>query len=74
MFNLKKKALGMAVVLTALLAAGCSGDFIERTKFEVETVDGKVLTLACPVLNLERSSISYIYDGDCVVTNVRKGS
>ena len=69
MNKLNKTTILLAVSLTALLSTGC-GEHIEREKFEVKTVDGKVLTFACPLLNLERSSLSYIYDGDCVITNV----
>ena len=65
-----KNAKMLAICLTVLLVAGCSGEYIEREEFKIKTIDGKTLTFACPVLNLERSSLSYFYDGDCVLTNV----
>jgi len=69
--NFKKGALiGASMFILLLCVSGCSSDYIERQKFKVKTIDGKTLTFACPVLNLERSSLSYIYDGDCVLTNV----
>jgi|GEM_PF-2250934 len=72
MKNLNKTALILAVSLTALLVSGC--DYVPREKFNVKTEDGKVLTFACPVLDLERSPFTYFYYGDCVVTKVTEGN
>ena len=55
---------GIAVALTCLLVVGC--DYVPREVFEVQTVDGKVLKLLCPVVDRDRGKHTYIIDGQCV--------
>lgn len=64
MNNLKRTALLLAISFSALLVAGC--DRVPRTIYEIETIDGKTLKLACPTIDIERSELTYLIEGECV--------
>ena len=53
------------LIILAAIITGC-GETIPRTVFEVQTTGG-VIRLACPVVDSERSEITYLIKGDCVV-------
>ncbi len=55
----------LAICLTALVITGC--DYVAREAFDIETVDGRVITLLCPVVDPYRSTAFYIIDGHCVI-------
>lgn len=63
--NSKLVRATFGAVFIALLCAGC--DYVPRTTYEIETKDGQVLILACPVLDRERSEITYLLEGSCVI-------
>jgi hypothetical protein len=53
--------------LVAFVATLSACDIKEREDFEVETIDGRILTLSCSVLD----EFSLIYEGPCIVLGVR---
>ena len=58
----------MNKLILLIIVAGITGcgEYIPRTVFEIKTVDGRILKLACPVVDLGRSELTYLIDGDCV--------
>tara|TARA_R110000850_G_scaffold262936_1_gene391658 strand:+ start:283 stop:474 length:192 start_codon:yes stop_codon:yes gene_type:complete len=55
----------LIVLLSVLLVSAC--DYEPRQIFEIKTVSGDVIKLACPVVDAERGELTYIIDGDCVI-------
>ena len=55
----------LIVLLSVLLVSAC--DYEPRQVFEIKTVDGDVIKLACPVVGAGRSELTYIIEGDCVI-------
>lgn len=58
--------VGATSVFVLVGATGC-GEYIPRTVYELKTVDGKTIKLACPAVDAGRSEFTYLIDGDCVV-------
>lgn len=59
----KKKPQLLAILLSALLVcAGC--EYVPNKTYKIKTVDGTVLTLACPMVDEGRSKLTYITDSD----------
>lgn len=54
-----------SVLIAVMLLSAC--EYVPRKVFEVKTVDGSVIKLACPVIDAGRSTITYLIDGDCTV-------
>ena len=54
----------IALVFVLLLISGC--DYVPRTVYEIETKDGKTLKLLCPIVDRDRSVITYFIDGECI--------
>ena len=62
-----KSSTRLVVCLTVLLCVGC--DYFPRTIYEIKTIDGKTLKLACPTVDIQRSRMSYIIEGQCIAIN-----
>ena len=59
-----KITLLLFTICISLLFSGC--DNVQSTVFEVETKDGKTLKLLCPVIDRDRSVLTYVIDQECV--------
>lgn len=57
--------LYLSFIATCLTMTGC--EYKERKVYEIETVSGEILKLACPEIEPGRSGLTYIVDGDCVL-------
>jgi hypothetical protein len=57
--------LGVFVVIVLLLT-GC--DYVPHEQYQIKTVDGEIVTLSCPVVDLHRSRFTYMVDGECVIS------
>lgn len=65
MKNLNKSALRLTVLFTALLFfAGC--DIAPNAVYEIKTTDGTVIKIKCPVVDRDRSKMTYFIDAECV--------
>lgn len=53
-------------VVSCFLLAGC-GEYIPRTVFEIETVSGEIIKLACPVIENGRSTFTYFIVDYCTI-------
>ena len=58
------KRLIMMIVFTLALA-GC--DHKQRETFTIATTDGRQILLTCPIVESNRSELTYTIDGHCVV-------
>lgn len=56
-------------MVLAVLVAGC-GEYVPREEFKVKTVDGKTITLLCPVVDAKRSKFTYVIESECVLSGV----
>ena len=54
------------IVLTLFLT---SCEHIPSKEYNVETVDGEILTFVCPEVDVYRNRLTYTYDRDCVLSN-----
>ena len=63
------KMIDIGVLLAVGGAVGVffSLDRIELTVYEIETKDGKTLKLACPTVDAELSTLTYVIEGECIV-------
>lgn len=68
MKNFKRATIAASALIALLVVTGC-GEHVPRTVFEVETKDGQVIKLACPVIDPGRSTFTYIIEGYCTVYN-----
>ena len=57
----------IVVILAGVVVSAVSGEHIPMKTYQIETVDGQILNLHCPTLNLEKSAITYIYENQCVL-------
>lgn len=57
--------LVMIILVGAFNLYGC--DYRPRETFTIPTVNGKQIHLTCPVVNSDRSIVTYWTDGNCVV-------
>jgi hypothetical protein len=54
-----------AILMTAVIVTGC--EYIPRKVIEIQTKDGSTVKFLCPVVDPNRSTMTYIIEGDCVV-------
>ena len=61
------KAMKLIItVLIAFIITGCgSGEYIPSKTFQIKTVDGQILKLNCPTVDLGRSKLTYVIDNEC---------
>jgi len=62
---MRKIYLYLLVSVSALLISGC--DYLPMEEFIIKTEDGKLVTFVCPVLDVNRSGLTYVYDGRCFI-------
>ena len=63
----KVKMKNWILMITASLGLAACGDYIPQTVFEIETVNGEVIKLSCPVIDQGRSTLTYLIDHECRV-------
>lgn len=59
----KKSLIGLSLLTVGL--GSC--DYKPRETFTIATVEGKQIHLTCPVVDSNRSTFTYVIDGNCVV-------
>jgi len=57
-------------LILIMIISGC-GEYIPTTVFEIETKDGQIIKLACPVVDPYRSKFTYLIDTQCVIHKER---
>lgn len=67
MNKLTKTALLLVVAWSGLLCAGC--DYVPRKVYEIKTADGQTIKLLCPTIDPGRNTLTYLIDGECVLTD-----
>ena len=60
-----KSLVLMSLVILVFCVSGCT--YIERETFIIATEDGQKIRLTCPVVKSNRSELSYVTSGYCVV-------
>ena len=58
------------VILSAVFFVGC--EYKQSKEFKVETVDKRVITMLCPLIDPHQSKLTYLRSNECMVISVDK--
>jgi hypothetical protein len=61
----KKSRAGLILLAVVLCASGC--EYRPHKTYELQTKSGETIRLSCPLLDVSRNMVTYVYHRECYI-------